>query len=1317
MNKFRPPEPLTFEGNISEQWDQWKQQFELYITATESDDKTDNTKTSILLTCIGKQGLEIYNTFVFRNDGDKMKLKPVMEKFEAYCKPRKNITLIRHHFFTYKQGEGQTFDAFITELKKRSSQCEFGTLRDSLIRDMVVIGVLSNSLRERLLRMDNLSLEDAIKLGQAAEATKKHASELCRSQENHTIDALKQSKHNNKPRMQNQASNANEYISQPCKYCGSLHKRRNRPAFGKTCLKCKKLNHFASVCLSTQKRVDFTQIQPQHESDNEDFFIGVVKQSEQHEDTSDTDSFEADGQDWFISLQSNGSKIKYKIDTGAQTNILPLSVYNQLNIKPTLEKTNVKLSAYNGGDIPAIGKCELRLESKTENYEVAFIVTDTESPPLLGLQTCQQLNIIKRIWVVDSSEPNFMEQYEDVFGELGCLQGEHHIVTKPEVKPVIHPSRKIPISMMDKLKAERMKQLDVIEKIDEPTDWVSSLVIVEKPDGKIRLCLDPRDLNKAIKRQLHPMPTVDEILSKLGGAKVFSKLDASSGYWQIKVDDESSKLLTFNTPFGRHRFKRLPFGIHSAAEVFQKKISEIISDVQGTANDQDDIIVFGKDKEEHDEALKQVLDRVRESKLKLNKKKCTFRVTETTFLGHLISADGIKPDPRKIEAILKMPTLDNKTQLQRFLGMINYLGKFLPNLSKETAPLRQLLEKDVQWHFEQQHEGAVNTLKKMITSSPVLAYYESKLPTRLTTDASKAGLGAVLEQKHEGVWKPIAYASRAMTQCEQHYAQIEKETLAIVFACERFHEYTYGKRVIVRTDHKPLRAIFSKPINKAPPRIQRFLLRLQQYDLEVQFTPGSEIPVADTLSRAYLTQEVRPEVPEQEIRCHVHFMIKSLPVSPSKLDEFKRETAKDESLQKLKQFIQEGWPDDKDKIPDAVKPYLTYQDEISEAEGLMLRGCRIIVPTSMRKEMKIRIHEGHLGIERCKARAREALYWPGMSSQITEMIARCSTCLEARRKHQREPMQQFPPATEPWRRVGTDLFKLQGKDYLLVVDYHTNYPEISLLPNTTSSTVIKHTKSIFARHGIPNVVISDNGPQYACKEYEEFARKWEFQHITSSPYHPEANGKAERTVQTIKSLMKKASKDEEDPYLALLNFRASPSPERTPAPAAMLMNRNVRTRLPGMKGEMSQWKGLLLERQQKQKQYYDAKTKPLDPLAEGSTVRIRRGNGWDSLAKVMKQADTPRSYIIQEKTGRKLRRNRRDLLHTDENFTMDSPEHSGDEEVEIMEPAPSVEQTTAVVQGTSTGCPTPLTNQNSPYRTRSGRSVKPPAWLQEFEHK
>lgn len=226
-----------------------------------------------------------------------------------------------------------------------------------------------------------------------------------------------------------------------------------------------------------------------------------------------------------------------------------------------------------------------------------------------------------------------------------------------------------------------MCKLDVIEKVDESTDWVSSMVVIEKSNGQLRICLDPKDLNTAIKRHRYPMPTVDEVLSKLDGAKVFSKLEASSECWQIKVDEPSAKLLAFDTPFGRYCFKRLPFGVHSAAEIFQKRVAEIIDGLENVVKDQDDIIVLGRDKQQHGKALKDVLDRIRDSGLKLNKKKCRTGVTETTFPGHMITAEGNKSDPKKIEAKTNMPTPSNKTEVQHFFGMIIYLGKFLPHLS------------------------------------------------------------------------------------------------------------------------------------------------------------------------------------------------------------------------------------------------------------------------------------------------------------------------------------------------------------------------------------------------------------------------------------------------------------------------------------------------------------------------------------------------------------------------------------------------------------------------------------------------------------
>ncbi|XP_046856095.1 uncharacterized protein K02A2.6-like [Xenia sp. Carnegie-2017] len=907
---------------------------------------------------------------------------------------------------------------------------------------MIVIGVSDNPLRERLLRTETLTLENAINIGQASEATKQQAMTLSRphaGNQNNVDELRTKSNNTRRPRQQSTSTSASSQARSNCKYCGDIHQRGKCPAYGKTCSKCHKLNHFASVYLSTSRSVHYTT--EGHEghdyeiaSDANNIFIGTLS-TEVTDNSVNTANITKDGnRDWIISLRSNESVTRFKIDIGAQANVIPMATIEKLATRPHIEKTNTTLTAYNGMNIPVVGKCTLDIQHNNQTHAIPFVVANTTSPPLIGLQTSIDLNLIKRVWTINAKTPNFIQEYKDVFGELGCLKGEHHISIDPNVTPVVHPPRKIPLSLMEHLKAEleRMCKLDVIEKVDEPTDWVSSMVVVEKDNGQLRICLDLKDLNTAIKRHHYPMPTVDEVLSKLGGCNY-------------------PYLQSLTHP------ARLAFGIHSAAEVFQKKVAEIIDGVPNAANDQDDIIVFGRNKEQHDKALKDILDRVRESGLKLNEKKCRFGVSETT-LGHVITAAGIKPDPRKIEAIINMPTPSNKVEIQRFLGMVTYLGKFLPRLSDETAPLRQLLEKDVVWHFETKHRQAIENRKHLVTSSPVLTYFNPKHAIRITADASKSGLGAVLEQLEENTWKPVAYASRAMTQSEQNYAQIEKETLAIVFACERFHEYTYGRPITVRSDHKPLKAIFSKPLCRAPPRLQRLLLRLQRYELSIDYTPGTDIPVADALSRAYLESKPTPEISEEDMNCHVHSALHNLPVSDSKLLEFKLETAKDPTLQELKNIVVNGLPSNKQRIPDAVKPYLTFIDEISEVEGILLRTNRIIVPSSMRCEMKARIHEGHLVIERCKTRAREVIFWPGMATEISEMISRCETCLESRKRQQREPLMPLPPAHHAWSRVACDLFYMNGKDYLLIVDYHTSFPEVSLLSETTSAGIIKHTK-------------------------------------------------------------------------------------------------------------------------------------------------------------------------------------------------------------------------------------------------------------------
>ena len=304
------------------------------------------------------------------------------------------------------------------------------------------------------------------------------------------------------------------------------------------------------------------------------------------------------------------------------------------------------------------------------------------------------------------------------------------------------------------------------------------------------------------------------------------------------------------------------------------------------------------------------------------------------------------------------------------------------------------MEKDTPWYFEPAQEDAVKKLKEMVTSAPVLKYFNRKDPIKVTSDSSKFGLGAVLEQREEGQWKPVAFASRSLTQAEQNYAQIEKETLSVVFACEKFKEYLYGQNFVVQNDHQPLGAIFSKPLIKAPARIQRFLLRLQPYMFTFKFVPRKDIPIADTLSRAFLDDSYA-EIPEPELNCFVHMINDRGTVSKSKLSEFAMETSKDPVLQKLKNYVLNGWPDDRS----CCKTILLLPRGITVYEDVLLKCDRIIVPSSLRVEMRQKIHCGHLGVEKCKARARSTLYWPGMVGEIVDIVSNCGACME-NRNHQ-----------------------------------------------------------------------------------------------------------------------------------------------------------------------------------------------------------------------------------------------------------------------------------------------------------------------------
>ena len=1282
-----PPEPLNLTGNnIAENWRRWKQRFELFSLASGLSEKDEKVQAATLLHTAGAEALEVYNTFAWENDEDKNKVEKIKEKFQAYCNPRRNVTWERHVFNTRNQLAGESIDQYVTDLKIKAQTCEFENSKDSLIRDRIVCGIICDKTRGRLLRGPNLDLQSAIDICRSNEATATQlkvlgASAICKESTGPTeIDAI-----------QKKPSEPHAH-KQPCERCGIRHFRHQPcPAQGAECYKCGRKNHFAKVCRTPITRKPQSRVFALESSEPDDMFIGMIQNTPKPTD-------------WKVTILLNKQRTVFKMDTGAQCNVISKQKYNQVSKAP-LHQSNARLVTFGGHQLKTCGKAAINCQHRGRQYCVEFEVVDQEVPSILGLKTCTEMKLVQRI---DSLDVDLLDQYSDVFEGLGCITGVTcHIKVDPTHPPVIHPPRRVPVTLRPKIQEElaRMESLDVIEKVAEPTDWVNSMVTIIKPNGKVRMCIDPRDLNKAVKREYYPMRTIDEIITRMPNASVFSVLDASSGFWQVKLDQESTKLCAFNTPFGRYMFKRLPFGLSSSQDIFQKIMSEMFEDIPGVEVVVDDLLIWGENREEHDERLIQVLQRARHRGLKLNKAKCQFRQHEISYIGHVLSKDGIKPDPKKTEAITQMTPPQNKEEVQRFLGMLTYLAKFIPNLSQIAAPLRVLLEKDTQWHWHEEQVKSFKALKQLATEAPVLKYFDPNKHTKLSVDASSKGVGAVLLQEGH----PIAYASKALTNSQQNYAQIEKEMFAIVFGCTRFHEYIYGMQTIeVETDHKPLETILKKPLYQAPARLQKMIMTVQKYSIDLVYRPGKELVIADALSRAYL--------PEQsDMSTHTDFevnVICTLPISNSKLLQLQTETKTDPVLQQLKMMVEKGWPSNKREVPKQCLPFWSFHDQVSFNDGIFFKGEKVIIPGTMQPEMLKLIHNSHLGIEKCKRRARDVLYWPGMSTQIEDFVSNCSVCSTYTRSNTKEPLLPHSIPSRPWSKVGGDLFELRGKHYLILVDYYSGFVELNHLHTTTSNQVITQCKSQFARHGIPDIIITDNGPQFSSHEFKQFAQNYQFEHRTTSPYHPQSNGMAEKSVQTVKNLMKKALHDKKDPYLALLDYRNTPQSDNVGSPVQRLMGRRTKTLIPTTKVLLkpkvinpSVVQKELRQRKLVQKRYYNQHVKRLPKLKVGESVWLQVPDGRWAPAKVSGVSKrAPRSYFVTTPQGHSYRRNRKHLRKMSNNHTDNRTDNTDYLE---EEDAGDSGNTCVVPNGESQMTTPPVIQSEMPLR-RSQRTIRKP---------
>ena len=689
LSRIPLPKPIQLTGILKTNWEKFRQVWDSYEIITKLDQSTDKIRIAHFITAIGPEALYIHNGLPFKSDEDKKSFTVILDLWERYCVGQTNVTYERYKFNNCVQ-QGETFDNFYVKLRTLAATCGFGELTDDLIRDRIVCGITDNTTRKRLLQEPKLTLSKCLDLCRANEASKVQFNAMSNDHtatDSTSVHVVYQKKGKQNP----------QKYSIECLYCGRKHKlgRANCPAYGKECKKCGKANHFAEKCKQGVKSSGQTGTTSKYKprKNGRVHTVDENDSSESEEECICVTLEEIDAcvvnqgagdlkNKIFASMEIRGlnEPMNMQIDSGATCNVMPARLLPQ---GTTLDKGKHKLCMYNKETMPVEGMCKLHLRNPKNNkkYLVNFVVIRGQAQsPLLGARTAQQMKLIEikynNIVVVRANthtiqssvtarskqdgltRDEMLQDYANVFDGLGLMPGQVHLNVDSDTRPAVMPPRRVPIAIKPKLKDElqRLEELDMIEKVTGPTDWVSSLVTVVKPSGKLRLCIDPQHLNMALKREHYPLPVIEDVLPQLAKVKVFSKADLKEGFLQCKLDDESACLTTFQTPWGRYQWRRLPFGLSPSPELFQVKLDQCLEGLSGIHVIADDILITGQGdtKEEacrdHDQNMKNFLTRCREKNIKLNKNKFEFKCDDVTFIGHRLTQSGLKQDPNKVES-------------------------------------------------------------------------------------------------------------------------------------------------------------------------------------------------------------------------------------------------------------------------------------------------------------------------------------------------------------------------------------------------------------------------------------------------------------------------------------------------------------------------------------------------------------------------------------------------------------------------------------------------------------------------------------------
>ena len=1195
-------------------------------------------RVAVLLSVIGSRTYSLLRSLLHPEVPGEKTYDQLATALREHFEPKRLVVVERFHFNRRNQGNGESVLEYVAEIKRLAGTCTFGAFLTEALRDRFVCGLTNESIQRRLLSEANLDFEKAVQIARGMETAQKN-SQVVQASEGRV------------QKFQDHVSSRTQG-GQGCRHCGKRGHQAEHCRFkNAVCYRCHKKGHIEAKCKTRQDKEETKWMEEQGEDECKghryhvidtlcEETMGSVFKSQ---DTSGTSVYR-------VKMEINGEMLMMEIDTGAAVSLISEDTYRKKFSKLQLTASAVRLATYTTQRIEVCGEVRVRVRLGDQEKHCRLVVVAGKGPSLLGrdwLQTFRiqwhQINALVTWHTTGYAEKvevlvkGFPEVFNDNLGEIHPFKAR--LVLKEGAQPVFCRPRSVPFAIKEQIETEleRLEKTGVICPV-KYSEWATPIVPVAKPDRSIRICGDFKiTVNSALHVDQYPLPVPEELFATLAGGKQFTKLDLSNAYQQLLLDNDSRKMCTINTHRGLYQYTRLPFGIASAPAIFQKLMDSVLQGMSRTVCYIDDILITGDSEDEHLKNLELVLGRLKTHGITVRKSKCVFMANSVEFLGHRIDAEGLHPLESKIEAMVKVPPPKNVAELKSFLGMVNYYAKFLPNLSTTISPLYTLLKKNSRWQWTEECSQAFLAAKGMLTSSKVLAHYNPKLSLILATDASSYGVGAVLTQvSEEGTERPIAYVSRTLSDAERNYAQIEKEALAIIFGVKRFHVYLYGRKFLLLTDHKPLTTIFGPKTGLpvvAASRLQRWALVLSAYQYDVKFRATEEHGNVDGLSRLPLKGE-RHEEEETEASIFNMVQIETLPVTAGQL---RNESRQDKELSKVMRYLQNGWPE---MVTAELQPYEAKKTELTIENHTLLWGMRVVIPRKLQAKVLSELHQNHPGMSRMKSLARSHVWWPNIDRDIEACVRACECCQAIKQSIPLAPMQPWTWPERPWQRVHVDFAgPFLGKMFFLLMDAHSKWPEVYEMTSTTAQKTVDILRHIFAAYGLPEQLVSDNGPQFVAKEFEDFMLKNGIRHIRSAPYHPATNGLVERFVQSFKRAMEtgKNSGQTLQHRLSsfLLAYRSSPHSVTNVSPCSLFLQRELRTKLDLLRQTTEQ---IVRKKQEEQKEGHDKNTRERVFEQNDIVWASNFGVGERWVKGKIKQSSGPSSYLVELADGREWRR-------------------------------------------------------------------------------